>query len=124
MLQLHTGPWLCDVWGKRDIYFLQYEDKLLHTEQPFLLSRFSGHEANKRMASQKSVSRGCNSSLLSLGILILELWFNERIESHPLYSNFQNSNGSDNDYTAFNTAQRWRDQAMEEAGLDLHNPTR
>jgi hypothetical protein len=29
-----------------------------------------------------------------------------------------------NEYTDFNTAQKWQEQALEEAGLDFHNATR
>ena len=125
MLQLHTGPWLCEVWGKKDIYFLQDQDGYIHTEQPFVTHLVSSHAmATENALPERSISRACNSSLLSLGILILELWFNERVESLPFRRGFQGPEGKDNEYTDFNTAQKWQEQAMEEAGLDLHNPTR
>jgi len=125
MLQLHTGPWLCETWGKKDIYFFQDRDGFIHTEQPFLIGHFSSDATEiKEARLEKSTSRACNSSLLSLGILILELWFNERIESLPFRRRFQGAEGEDNEYTDFNTAQKWQEQAMEEAGLDLHNSTR
>lgn len=128
MLQLHTGPWLCDRWGKRDIYFFQSHDGFIHTDHPFLVCNFtsdlqvSGTESDRTRLERSSGS--CNSSLLSLGILILELWFNQTIESQPFRNKFQGPDGNDNEYTDFNTAQKWQEQAMEEAGLDLHNSTR
>ena len=129
MLQLHTGPWLCDTWGKRDIYFLESQDGFIHTAYPFLVSEFGqSHQAPSTEPGQarpnRSIFRSCNSSLLSLGILILELWFNQTIESQPFRYNFQGPDGKDNEYTDFNTAQKWQEQAIEEAGLDLHNATR
>ena len=129
MLQLHTGPWLCETWGKRDIYFLQDRDGVLRTGHPFLVCHFSpGKQAHRTESEdvriERSTSRASNSSLLSLGILILELWFNQKIESQPFRNGFQGPDGRDNEYTDFNTAQKWQEQAMEEAGLDLHNPTR
>ena len=129
MLQLHTGPWLCETWGKRDIYFLQGRDGFIHTKHPFLVCHFSPDSQaivtdSRDVRIEKSTSRACNSSLLSLGILILELWFNQKIESQPFRSRFQGPDGNDNEYTDFNTAQKWQEQAMEEAGLELHNPTR
>ncbi len=125
MLQLHTGPWLRDDWGKRDIYFLQDPDGFIHTEQPFLTRHFSPYTAETSGSHrERSTFRACSSSLLSLGILILELWFNGRIESLPFRRTYQGPDGLDNEYTEFNTAQKWQEQAMEEAGLDLHNPTR
>lgn len=129
MLQLHTGPWLCDTWGKGDVYFLQGDDGFIHTKYPFLICQFNSNHRNLQTESgerqlQRSTSGSCNSSLLSLGILILELWFNQTIETQPFRSNFQGPDGKDNEYTNFNTAQKWQEQAMEEAGLDLHSPTR
>ncbi|KAL9633193.1 MAG: hypothetical protein Q9164_004845 [Protoblastenia rupestris] len=129
MLQLHTGPWLCEAWGKRDIYFLQGRDGAIHTKHPFLICHFSSHSQTLttdfgNVQIESSATRPCNSSLLSLGILILELWFNQKIESQPFRSRFQGPDGKDNEYTNFNTAQKWQEQAMEEAGLELHNPTR
>ncbi|KAH0559169.1 hypothetical protein GP486_004293 [Trichoglossum hirsutum] len=131
LLQLHTGPWLAEKWGKRDIYFFQSSDGTIQTSHPFLLYNFksnnhtSSSERNPpKLDLGQSPSRGCNSSLLSLGILILELWFNQTIESRPFRKNFLGPDGRENEYTDFNTAQKWQEQAMEEAGLDLHNLTR
>ena len=125
MLQLHTGPWLCETWGKKDIYFLQGHDGIIGTGQPFLIRYFSSDVTESKGGRLvESTSRACNSSLLSLGILILELWFNERIESMPFRRSFQGPDGKDNEYADFNTAQKWQEHAMEEAGLDLQNPTR
>ena len=130
MLQLHTGPWLCDIWGKRDIYFLQSHDGFIHTDYPFLVCNFNpdrqvpGTESGQTRLESSRSSGSCNSSLLSLGILILELWFNQTIESQSFRHKFQGPDGNDNEYTDFNTAQKWQEQAMEEAGLDLHNSTR
>ncbi|KAI4259356.1 MAG: hypothetical protein L6R42_004593 [Xanthoria sp. 1 TBL-2021] len=123
MLQLHTGPWLHESWGKKDVYFVQDQKDIIYVEQPFLVRQISATDAESAVTT-KTTSRGCNTSLLSLGILILELWFNERIEAQPFYKQYQDQDGNDNEYTAFNAAQKWQEQAMEEAGLDLHNPTR
>ncbi|KAL8962305.1 MAG: hypothetical protein Q9193_001272 [Seirophora villosa] len=123
MLQLHTGPWLHEAWGKKDIYFLQGQASTVCVEQPFLVRQINTNAAKSTDAPQ-SVSRACNTSLLSLGILLLELWFNERIEAQPFYRRYQDHEGNDNEYTVFNAAQKWQEQAMEEAGLDLHSPTR
>ena len=43
LFQLHTGPWLCDRWGKRDIYFFQSHDGFIDTEYPFLVSKFTSN---------------------------------------------------------------------------------
>ncbi|KAL9629957.1 MAG: hypothetical protein Q9204_004985 [Flavoplaca sp. TL-2023a] len=123
MLQLHTGPWLHESWGKRDVHFLQDQQDNIQAERPFLVRQISTNDAESTVTSM-IISRGCNTSLLSLGILILELWLNERIGAQPFYKQYQDQEGNDNEYTAFNAAQKWQEQAMEEAGLDLHNATR
>ena len=99
MLQLHTGPWLSHTWGKRDIYFLQDDNGLIYTEQPFLVRHFSKKPASTDTCPNESIFRGCNSSLLSLGILILELCLIERIESLPFYSKFQDAERKDKIYS-------------------------
>ncbi|KAI4225882.1 MAG: hypothetical protein L6R36_003590 [Xanthoria steineri] len=123
MLQLHTGPWLHESWGKKDVYFLQDQKDTIYADQPFLVRQISTNEADSAV-SCKTTSGGCNTTLLCLGIIILELWFNERIEAQVFYQQFLDQEGNDNEYTAFNAAQKWQEQAMEEAGLDLHNATR
>lgn len=123
MLQLHTSPWLHESWGKKDVYFLQDQQDNIQAEQPFLVRQI-GMNDSQPVATSKTTSRGCSTSLLSLGILILELWFNERIEAQPFYKQYQDQEGNDNEYTAFNAAQKWQEQAMEEAGRDLDNATR
>ncbi|KAL8864939.1 MAG: hypothetical protein Q9198_009554 [Flavoplaca austrocitrina] len=123
MLQLHTGPWLHESWGKRDVHFLQDQQDNIQAEHPFLVRQIGTNDAESPVTST-IMSRGCNTSLLSLGTLILELWFNERIEAQPFYKQYQDQEGNDNEYTAFKAAQKWQEQATEEAGLDLDNATR
>ena len=131
LLQLHTSPWLGGVWGKSDIHFFEGEDGTVHTQYPFLVRDFASRIAlgtrgssDSQVTLDRTTSRSCNSSLLSLGILILELWFNQTIESRPFRRNFLGPNGKANEYTDFNTAQKWQEQALEEAGMDFHNATR
>ncbi|KAI4218960.1 MAG: hypothetical protein LQ349_008505, partial [Xanthoria aureola] len=114
MLQLHTGPWLHESWGKKDIHFLQDQKDTVYADQPFLVRQISTNEADSAVSS-KTTSGGCNTTLLCLVIIILELWFNERIEEQAFYQQFLDQEGNDNEYTAFNAAQKWQEQAMEEA---------
>ncbi len=131
LLQFHTTPWLGETWGKKDIYFLQSADGVIHTKHPFLICHFNSRTpvSNQPVESCQtglgpSSSHASNSSLLSLGILILELWFNQTIESQPFCKDFLGPDGRENGYTVWNTAQKWQELAMEEGGMDLHNPTR
>jgi len=131
LLQLHTSPWLGEVWSKSDIHFFQSEDGIVHTQYPFLVCDFASSTAmqtkgpdGSQVILERTTRRSCTSSLLSLGILILELWFNQTIESRPFRRNFFGPDNKANEYTDFNTAQKWQEQALEEAGLDFHNVTR
>ena len=126
LLKLHTGPWLEEAWGKNDIYFFENHQGEVQANHPLLVHSFSS-EKSTRASIPRSPSVSQNSSrscLLSLGILILELWFNRTIESRPFRQQFLGPNGCENEYTNFNTAQKWQEQALEEGGLDLHNVTR
>ena len=67
---------------------------------------------------------GPSPPLLSLGILILELWFNQSIESLRFRNDYLGKGGKATEYTDYNTAQKWLEQTMDEAGPDLHDPTR
>jgi hypothetical protein len=131
LLQLHSGPWLNDKWSKRDVFFFQLEDGSVHVEHPFVLAGFysSKHKTNIETGSEtsKEPSAGRHTStaaLLSLGIIILELWYNQKLEDQPFRSQFMGATGEKNEYTDFNTAQKWQESALEEAGLDFHNATR
>jgi hypothetical protein len=126
LLQLHPGPWLKEAWGKKDIYFFETHSGEVQTNHLLLVSNFI---SNKNSPATTGRSTGATqntskSSLLCLGILILELWFNQTIESLPFRQQFFGPNGRENEYTNFNTAQKWQEQALEEGGLDLHNLTR
>ncbi|KAI9652014.1 MAG: hypothetical protein M1831_007255 [Alyxoria varia] len=130
LLKLHPGPLLKSNWSKQDICFFQDHDKVIQTDHPLLLIDFG---RKKRTAStpllpvpsneQITSLQTSRSSVLALGILILEMWFNQAIESHPLHQQFLGPNGSEMEFTNFNTAQKWQEQALEEGGLDLHNIT-
>ena len=130
LLQLYPGPWLGEMWGKRDIFFFQSADGTIHTHLPFLLHQFqssttwqSGSNMDGTPANPQSRG-GPSPPLLSLGILILELWFNQSIESLRFRNDYLGKGGEATEYTDYNTAQKWLEQTMDEAGPDLHDPTR
>ena len=126
MLQLHAGPWLAESFTKEDIFFLQGIDGAVHTRHPFLIANFGYRNGHRPSCAtlQQSLSRLCNASLLSLGILVLELFFGETIEPQPFRKGFLGPNGQENEFTNLNTAQKWQDKAMEEAGAPLYTLTR
>ncbi|KAF8421820.1 hypothetical protein EV426DRAFT_711622 [Tirmania nivea] len=131
LLQLYPGPWLGERWGKQDVFFFQSADGTIHTHLPFLLSQFqssttlqSSSKIDGILANPQSRGGGPSPPLLSLGILILELWFNQSIESLRFRNDYLGKGGKATEYTDYNTAQKWLEQTMDEAGPDLHDPTR
>lgn len=98
----------------------------MQTEHPLLVSNFSSNKSSPATTGRSTgvTQNTSKSSLLCLGILILELWFNQSIETRPFRQDFLGPDGCENQYTNFNTAQKWQEQALEEGGLDLHNITR
>ena len=135
LLQMHTSPWLREDWNKHDVWFFQKPNGDLHVEQPLLISEFTpcniGEASSFSPSSDEtfSVTQNCTnktsrSAILCLGILIMELWFNTAFELVPFRKQFLRPDGQENEYTKFNTAQKWQEQALEEGGIDLDNVTR
>ena len=136
LLQLYSSPWLSRTWCKDDIYFFEDKSGNVRFDVPFLVTNFepsasASTSAEKPTKPQKASLSPAKSeeyestrlTLLSLGILILELYFNKSIESCPWLGNYLGPNGYKNEYTIFNTAITWQKQALEEGGIDLHNVT-
>ncbi|KAI5844286.1 hypothetical protein BZA05DRAFT_173374 [Tricharina praecox] len=85
VVQLHGTGWLSEGWSNKDIIFLCDESVVDNNlkaliEQP--LVRRSLHPLHPSDSAQRSGSRvvRCNRTLLSLGIVLLELWFWEKLE--------------------------------------------
>ena len=102
---------------------------------PFLVSDFESpslrraeHRRDSLTATLPSVDemhtyKRTKAVLLSLGIVILELWFNQPIESCGWRNDYLNSNGEETDFTRLSTALRWQELALEEGGTRLHELT-
>ncbi|KAI9888339.1 MAG: hypothetical protein M1814_000570 [Vezdaea aestivalis] len=120
LLQLYSSPWLNPSFSARDVYFFQSSSGDIDASHPFLVSRFFSPMVKSKQTPEKSSV----AYLLSLGVLILELWFANPLQSLPFYRSYFGADGQPNEYTLFNTAQKWQEQALEEAGLDLHSLTR
>ncbi|WEW57129.1 hypothetical protein PRK78_002589 [Emydomyces testavorans] len=129
LLQLYPGPWLKHEWSKKDIYFFQSSDGNIDTSYPIIVGNFLAKKPSstpETTANRPStiVYQQTRISLLCLGIVIMELWFGQVIESLPFRTQFLGPDGIENEFTDFNTAQKWQEQMLEEGGLELHNITR
>ena len=128
VLQLHNCPWLREDWTKDDIYFFRdrqgkiYLDSMALTNQFYSVKLSTPAEPLTSTNSYPSRKR-TKASLLSLGVLILEMWFNKSIESCNFRNSFLGPDGEENEFTRFNTTQKWQEQALEEGGIDFDSLT-
>ena len=82
-VQLDATQWIQESWGKEDIVFHRVpdapEDSSVDLSKPYIL-----HSIEKRTADDKTrpIQKSRNYSLLSLGILLLELSTGQSFEQH------------------------------------------
>jgi hypothetical protein len=88
LLQLHSTPWLDEFWSKRDIYFFQSPSTgAAIVNQPYLSHTFDdGYPLASQMdphAPKPTPNKIAHASpsLLALGIILLELYLNQSLES-------------------------------------------
>ncbi|KAF2661222.1 hypothetical protein K491DRAFT_619878 [Lophiostoma macrostomum CBS 122681] len=128
VLQLHSCPWLKDNWTKDDIYFFRDRQGKLYLDSMALTSKFYPAKLSASLEPLASTTshpsrKRTKTSLLSLGVLILEMWFNKSIESCNFRDRFLGPDGEETEFTKFNTAQKWQEKALEEGGIDLDSLT-
>lgn len=136
VLQLFDTPWLRDNWDKDDIYFFEDNKGIIYYDKPFLVSNFRSpmatsqdhHRPDSLDAAMSPVNemhayKRTKAVLLSLGIVILELWFNQPFESCGWRKDFLSPNGEETYFTRLSTALIWQELALEEGGVRLHDLT-
>lgn len=90
ILQLNTTQWLTEIWEAKDILFPESGDDPQDTNnshnilsRPFVCRDFksystwasdNSHDSQRQSANQTRAVIGCNNSLYSLGIVLLEIW--------------------------------------------------
>ncbi|KAF8539020.1 hypothetical protein BDD12DRAFT_925468 [Trichophaea hybrida] len=120
VMQLHQSEWLCEIWGTKDIFFLQKQLKATNgqgflvpmADKPFVRRMFPPQHVSSTSESYPLTNLiACDKSLFSLGIVLVELWFGECIE------NLQGSHSAAFDNSAaYETAQDKIGKIMREAG--------
>jgi hypothetical protein len=129
VMQLHSTEWLSDCWGKQDIFFLQRAVRRRALcggfvlvgepviDKPFVRRTFGSSEElyllhpntvqSTAPATETATFVEYDRSLFSLGIILIELWFERGIEELRLP--FQNQDGDTqgqrSDNTDYRTAQ-------------------
>jgi hypothetical protein len=88
LLQLQDTNWLKDKWTRKDIFFKKKDGNVLF-DQPYLSGSFVSSKStsrntqpNTQPTSSEISTFNLKSSLECLGIILVELCFNEPIETH------------------------------------------
>ncbi|KAF2130672.1 hypothetical protein P153DRAFT_396059 [Dothidotthia symphoricarpi CBS 119687] len=112
--QLQFTPWLQKSLTKDDVLFfpsLDDEDNIPHQE-PFLRQGFSPQH------STTTSTKANDCDFISLGILLLELCFGQRLEDHPLRKKYAVEVEGSKDAFDLMAALKWCQSVTDEGGDD------
>jgi hypothetical protein len=122
VLQLYKTPWLRDIWGKSDIFFVKYEDPEsgILISKPFLSKAFQSPVCSitPRVLTEPYAHPSPdvrNQTIFALGVVLIELWFGRPLETLRLPSDLGDHNEA-NQITDFATARRLSEEIYSEAG--------
>ncbi|KAK8136421.1 hypothetical protein PG984_004361 [Apiospora sp. TS-2023a] len=77
----------------------------------------------KKPASSEQEEVDHSKALLAIGIIIMELWFGQTIESRPFWKEHCDAQGREKEFTPLTAALEWQRKTMDEAGIVLHEIT-
>lgn len=123
-LQLHATPWLGINWTKEDIVFEADVDnsilRLVYTIPPYMMHDFGQGVVTAPMDTQDGTSRKAsgNVSLLTLGIIPMELYTGETLENYCTSRSISAPNNSSLD-PVFNiyAAHQWLEDLKDKGHL-------
>ncbi|KAF8542789.1 hypothetical protein BDD12DRAFT_333870 [Trichophaea hybrida] len=126
VMQLHATEWLSESWGTKDIFFLQKNKsrraksgEIVTISEPELAMPFvrrmlgSSQEPCSLQSEQAPELMEYDKSLFSLGIVLIELWFEKPIKGLQI-----DQSQSDGDDADFETAQQRIGYLFSHAGED------
>lgn len=115
VLSLGGSSWVPESWSKSDVFLFQ--DLSTPVPQPYL----SHPSLRKTLASCGSVPTRTKAqqALFSLGVLLLELLFGEKLENQPFRAEYMGMDGKPNKMTDFSTAWSWQERVEEGFGDEL-----
>ena len=122
VLQLHETEWLQERWSKHDIYLIQEvssESGNPSLETPAVHHTFTP-EPSAPPPEIPPPQTGCDPSLFSLGVALIELWFWRSVESFQA----ETPQGEDPDTARFLTAQGLLDPLSESVGIRYSSSVR
>lgn len=128
ILELYPTPWLPKFFGKTHIYFFQRRDGDIMVENPFLLCEAFSVKEDCRPQPPPSPPHPAREedhmgALLALGIMIMELWFGQTLESLSFWRDHCDVKGQEKEFTSLTAALKWQKKTKDEAGITLHQIT-
>ncbi|KAK8038032.1 hypothetical protein PG994_014799 [Apiospora phragmitis] len=108
MLELSSTPWLPGFFRGMNVYFFQRSNGEIMVDNPFV-------------REQQEVDH--SKALLAIGIMIMELWFGQTIESRPFWKDHCDAQGREKEFTSLTAALEWQKKTRDEAGVMLHEIT-
>jgi hypothetical protein len=88
LLHLHEGPWLNDSWGKEKITFFPHTTGDLDLDRTYVTTNIKPYTPQTQAVDLNQIH--CNPSLLSLGIILIEIHTGKPIESFRLPEDLTN----------------------------------
>ncbi|KAK0742062.1 hypothetical protein B0T21DRAFT_448810 [Apiosordaria backusii] len=123
LLELYPSPWLPRSISKMDVYFFQRKNGEIMTQHPFVVCESSSVQQSGPLFPSKEGFADHSNALLALGIVIMELWFGQTLESRPFYREHCDKDGNEKPYTNFTAALEWQQKTIDEGGVALRDIT-
>ncbi|KAH7312519.1 hypothetical protein B0I35DRAFT_437204 [Stachybotrys elegans] len=117
--------WLPQAWSKQSINVVKWEPG--KEQQPLVYPYLSHPSIHQTLDAERltiTSTENARASLLSLGILLLELLFGQTLEEQAFYADFCNKEGEANEFTALCAAWKWQKGVEEEFGQKMANAIR
>jgi hypothetical protein len=118
-LQLRATPWLCGSWRANNVLFInETTANAIDFDKPYIRQTYSSspQPQNPPQASTVDSDTDDNCSFLNLGIMLLEIFFREPIDSRRL----QADSGPSQSFSDLQTVRRWVQQDKEEMPIGFY----
>jgi hypothetical protein len=118
-LQLRATPWLCGSWRANNVLFInETTANTIDFDKPYIRQTYSSSSQPQNLPQATTVDSDTddNCSFLNLGIMLLEIFFREPIDSRRL----QGDAGPSQSFSDLQTVRRWVQQDKEEMPIGFY----
>lgn len=118
-LQLRATPWLCGSWRAKNVLFInETAANAIDFDKPYIRQTYPSCPQQQPVSPALTVDDDTddNCSFLNLGIMLLEIFFREPIDSRRL----QADSGPNQSFSDLQTVRRWVQQDKEEMPIGFY----